>query len=128
MANEPYIRVPNLPNGQIADQDSYPTDDETTFRMALITSLQNNFGNEGLIAPTQTNKTSDPDPTELYHIRQIQNNQIPNPLTGVADQYTCGFGRFLYDATNNRILVSIDGGGGVPAFMQITLTVPVPAI
>jgi len=113
-----YIRVPNLPNGQIADSDGNPTDDELTFRQALITSLQKNFGDEGLVAPAQISD----------NVAIIQNNQIPNPVTGIADQYTCGFGRFLYDSTNNRILVSVDGGGGVPAFMEVTLTTPVPPV
>lgn len=119
-----YIRVPNLPLGQIVDDKGNATDDELTFRHALITSLQNNFGDEGLIAPSQTNKTVDPDPAELLHIRQIQNNRLPNPVTGAPDQYTCGFGRFLYDITNNRILVSIDVGGGVPGFAEVNLTLP----
>jgi hypothetical protein len=117
------IRIPNLPNGQIVDDNGNPTDDEITFRHALISQLQDNFGNEGCIVPTQTNAAA---PLDFIH--QIQNNRIPNPITGAADQYTCGFGRFLYDATNNRILVSIDGGGGVPAFMEVTLTVPVPPV
>lgn len=118
------IRVPNLPTGTIVDKDGNATDDELTFRHSLITSLQNNFGNEGLVSPTQTNLLAGPDPDALFHIRQIQNNQIPNPVTGVLDQYTCGFGRFLYDSTNNRILVSIDIGGGVPGFAEVNLTLP----
>lgn len=115
----PVIRVPNLPNGQIVDDKGYPSDDELTFRQGLITSLQQNFGNEGVVVPSQTNAAA-PD----NFIRQIQDNRIPNPVTGVADQYTCGFGRFLYDATNNRILVSIDVGGGVPGFAEVNLTLP----
>lgn len=120
---DPVIRVPNLPTGPLIDDKGNATDDELTFRQALITGLQNNFGPEGLVAPTQSNAAA---PNNF--IRQIQNNQIPNPVTGVVDQYTCGFGRFLYDSTNNRILVSIDGGAGVPAFMEVTLTVPVPPV
>jgi len=111
------IRIPNLPNGQIVDDKGNATDDEITFRQALISQLQNNFGDEGCIIPTQTNAAS---PNNF--IRQIQDN------TNDQGQYTCGFGRFLYDATNNRILVSIDGGGGVPAFMEVTITAPVPAV
>ena len=122
MAND-YIRAPNLPTGPIVDANGYATDDEMTFRQALVTSLQQNFGDEGLVAPTQTNAAA---PNNF--IRQIQDNQIPNPVTGVPDQYSCGYGRFIFDSTNNRILVSIDGGGGVPAFMEVTLTVPVPPV
>ena len=117
------IRVPNLPTGAVVDESGMATDDELVFRQNLISSLQQNFGNEGVIVPTQTNAASPND-----FIKQIQDNRIPDPVTGLPNQYTCGFGRFLYDATNNRILVSIDGGGGVPAFMEVTITVPVPPV
>ena len=111
------IRVPNLPIGNITDGSGRPTDDEMTFRHALVSQLQANFGNEGCVVPTQSNAAA-PD----NYIKQIQDNRLPN------GEYTCGFGRFLYDETNNRILVSIDGGGGVPAFMQVTLTAPVTPV
>jgi hypothetical protein len=118
------IRIPNLPMGALVDDKGVATDDELTFRQALVTNLQKLFGDEGMVAPSQTNKLADPDPNENFHIRQIQNNRLPNPITGAPDQYTCGFGRFLYDATNNRILVSIDVGGGVPGFAEVNLTMP----
>ena len=111
------IRIPNLPLGQIVNDKGMATDDELTFRQSLITSLQNYMGNEGLVAPTQSDAASPND-----FIKQIQDYRTPDGV------YTCGFGRFLYDSTNNRMLVSIDGGGGVPAFMEITLTVPVPPV
>lgn len=111
------IRIPNLPLGIMVDDKGNATDNELTFRQALITNLQNLFGDEGVVVPTQTDAASPND-----FIKQIQDNQLPN------GQYTCGFGRFLYDATNNRILVSIDGGAGVPMFMEVTLTVPVPPV
>jgi hypothetical protein len=117
MALNQELRIPNLPTGAMTDKDGMPTNDELVFRQNLVTSLQNNFGSEGLIAPTQTNAAA-PD----NFIKQIQDFQLPN------GQYTCGFGRFLYDATNNRMLVSIDGGAGVPAFMEITLAAPVPPV
>ena len=116
---EPVIRVPNLPTGKIVNEEGYATDDELTFRHTLVTQLQQNFGSEGLVAPTQTNVLA---PADLDYISQIQNFQLEN------GEYTCGFGRILYDSTNNRILISIDGGGGVPAFMEVTLTVPVPPV
>lgn len=118
------FRIPNLPTSPIVDKEGKATDDEIAFRQTLISQLQANFGPEGNISPTQTNDLADPSPA----IRQIQNNRIPNPVTGAPDQYTCGFGRMLYDATNNRILISIDGGAGVPAFMQVTLAAPVPPV
>ncbi len=111
------IRVPNLPIGQLVDKEGHPTDDFLTFLQALTTSLQNNYGPEGLVMPTQTNAAA---PNNF--IRQIQNHQLSNGA------YTCGFGRFLYDGTNNRILVSIDGGAGVPAFQEVTITAPVPPV
>lgn len=111
------IRIPNLPTGPLTKQDGYPTDDELVFRQTLVSSLQANFGSEGAVVPTQTNAVA-----PANYIKQIQDNQLSN------GQYTCGFGRFLYDATNNRILVSIDGGAGVPAFMEVTLTAPVPPV
>ena len=117
MADPVVLRIPNLPTGPMTDDKGMPTNDELIFRQNLISSLQDNFGNEGLIAPTQKDDIA-PD----NFIGQIQNFQLPN------GQYTCGFGRFIYDETNNRMLVSIDGGGGVPAFMEITLTVPVPPV
>ena len=107
------IRIPNLPNGQVVNKDGTATDDEMTFRHTLITSLQKTFGNEGCVIPTQTNASA----PENF-IKQIQDNQDAN------GNYTCGFGRFLYDATNNRILVSIDVGGGVPGFAEVNLTLP----
>ena len=119
MAAPIVIRVPNLPNGKIVDEEGNASDDELTFRQGLVSSLQQNFGNEGVVVPSQTNAAS-PD----NFIRQIQDNRTPNPVTGAPDQYTCGFGRFLYDATNNRILVSIDVGGGVPGFAEVNLTLP----
>lgn len=111
------IRIPILPTGVLVKEDRTASEDELTFRQSLITSLQQNFGNEGLVMPTQTNGLA----PENY-IKQIQDHQLPNGT------YTCGFGRFLYDATNNRILVSIDGGGGVPAFQEVTITPPAPPV
>ncbi len=123
------IRIPNLPNGQVVDANGNATDDEMTFRHALITGLQNNFGSEGCVVPTQSDFVSiPPDPLADSMILRIQNNREPDPVTGFPGAYTCGFGRFLYDETNNRILVSIDGGGSVPVFMEVTLTVPVPPV
>lgn len=123
--NPQQIRVPNTPIEQWVDEKGYPTPATQTFLYTLITSLQQNFGNEGLVAPSQPQDATTTPPTD--YISQIQNNTVVDPATGTP-MYTCGYGRFLYDSTNNRILVSIDGGGGVPAFMQVTLAAPVPPI
>lgn len=105
------IRVPNLPTGQIVDPDGNATDDELTFRHGLVTSLQKNFGNEGVVVPTQT----------ATAITQIQNNSYPDPLTG-APVYTCQFGTILYNSTANSIMIAVDNGAGVPLFKTVTLT------
>jgi hypothetical protein len=104
--NNPVIRVPNLPIGQIVDENGNATDDELTFRHALITNLQNNFGNEGVVVPTQT----------AANINTIQNNQLAN------GQYSCAFGTIIYDSTNNLIRIAIDDGTGKPIFKTVTLT------
>lgn len=107
----PIIRVPNLPTGQITDNNGNPTDDELTFRHTLITNLQKLMGNEGLVAPTQT----------AANITLIQNNTYPNPATG-APVKTCQFGTILYNSTDNSIMISIDDGSGNPIFKTVTLT------
>jgi hypothetical protein len=117
-AQNPYIRVPNLPNGQIADSDGNPTDDEITFRQALITSLQKNFGDEGLVAPTQS----------YANMLIIQNHQVPNPVTGVLDIYTCQFGTCLYvpdfpvlTVPTPSIVFCVPDGSGNPLFKRVSL-------
>ena len=109
-AQNPYIRVPNLPNGQIADSDGNPTDDEITFRQALITSLQKNFGDEGLVAPTQSSA----------NIAIIQDNTAPDPVTGISNIYTCAPGTIIYNSTNDTLMVSVLIAG-VPTFKTFTL-------
>ena len=107
-----YIRVPNLPNGQIVDEQGNATDDELTFRHALITSLQNNFGNEGLVSPTQN----------YSNMLIIQNNQLPN------GQYTCAFGTSLYvpdfpvsGTPTPSFVFCVPDGSGNPIFKRVTL-------
>lgn len=99
------IRVPNLPMGQIVNEQGFPTDDELTFRQTLLTNLQRFIGNEGIVAPTQTNT----------NILSIQNN------TNANGQYTCAFGTLIYDATNNKLLAAIDDGTGKPIFKEVNL-------
>lgn len=99
------IRVPNLPMGQIVNEQGYPTDDELTFRQTLLTNLQRFIGNEGIVVPTQTNN----------NILSIQNNVNAN------GQYTCAFGTLIYDATNNKLLAAIDDGTGKPIFKEVNL-------
>ena len=109
MANS-YIRVPNLPNGQITDKEGNGTDDEMTFRHALITSLQQNFGDEGLVAPVQS----------ATNIATIAANRIPDPVTGLPNQYTCQPGTIIYNSTNDTLMVAILVAG-VPTFRTFTV-------
>ena len=99
------VRIPNLPMSQIVNDQGFPTDDELTFRQTLITNLQRIAGNEGMVAPTQTNA----------NILTIQNNVNAN------GQYTCAFGTLIYDSTNNKILAAIDDGTGKPIFKEVQL-------
>ena len=96
------IRIPNLPQGKLVDEQGNPTDDELTFRQRLITSLQDNFGNEGVVAPSQS--TAD--------ITTIQNHQLPNGA------YTCQGGTLIYDLTTNELKVAILVAG-VPTFRVV---------
>lgn len=114
MALPQVIRVPNLPTGEIVKEDRTATDDELTFRQGLITSLQQNFGSEGVVVPTQS----------YADMLIIQNNQLPN------GQYTCAFGTCLYvpdfpvggpPVATPSIVFSVDSGGGVPLFRRVTL-------
>lgn len=107
------IRIPNLPTAKIVDENGFPTDDELTFRQALITLLQKNFGEEGLVAPTQSNALM---PVGVDYINQIQNNQLPD------GQYTCQYGTILYNSTANSMMMAIDDGAGAPIFKTVTLT------
>ncbi len=112
----PVIRVPNLPSGRIVDDNGAPTDDELTFRQGLITSLQQNFGNEGLVAPSQPNAAAPND-----NITQIQNARIPDPITGLPNQYSCAPGTIIYNTTNDTLMVAILVAG-VPTFKTVTVT------
>lgn len=105
------IRIPNLPIGPIVNDKGVATDGESTFRRILITSLQKNFGNEGVVVPTQS----------AADILKIQNNTVYNPATG-NDEFTCQFGTILYNSTANSIMIAIDDGTGAPLFRTVTLT------
>lgn len=95
------IRVPNLPLGAMVDENGIATPSEITFRQTLIRSLQNNFGDEGLVVPSQQNTTAPNDA-----VNTIQNNQVINQVTGQLE-YTLVPGTLLYDSTNNNLLVAI---------------------
>lgn len=100
------LRVPNLPLGPIVGENGNASETELTFRQTLITSLQQYFGNEGVVVPTQT----------AANITLIQNNQLAN------GDYTCQYGTILYNSTANSIMISVDNGSGAPIFKTVTLT------
>lgn len=115
-----HIRIPNLPTGRIVDENGNTSDEEQTFRQTLITSLQDNFGNEGCVVPSQTSA----------NITKIQDHTIIDQATGLT-VYTCQFGTLIfnnepYDAiTNpqgNSLLVAVDDGTGKPIFKIVNVT------
>ena len=104
------FRIPNLPMGQIVDEKGMPTDDELTFRQALIGLLQQFFGEEGMLMPQQT----------AADILTIQNNTQATPGATPGTDHTCAPGTFLYDTTNNSVVVS-ELVGGLPVFKQLAV-------
>ena len=114
------IRVPNLPTGPLVDDKGNATDDELVFRQNLVTSLQNNFGNEGLVMPTQYEEAS----PENF-VTKIQNHQ------NAAGQYTCALGTMLYvifdplDYTQDKVMIAVRNDNTYPdtppLFKTVTL-------
>lgn len=116
------IRVPTLPMGEMVKPDGTPTDDELLFRNQLMVSLQQNFGNEGLVIPTQGNGVilgvDD-------YVTQIQNHQNIN------DEFTCALGTMLYvipdsaDYTKDKVMIAVRNDNTypltAPIFKQVTL-------
>lgn len=99
---DPVIRVPNLPMGLMVDKEGLATDGENIFRQALISSLQSNFGNEGLVPPSQT----------TANIAIIAAHTLPN------GEYTCQPGTMIYDTDTDELKVAILVVG-VPTFKVI---------
>lgn len=116
MSERDLIRIPNLPFGQIVDDKGNPTDDELTFRQALVSSLQQYMGDEGLVPPTQSEVNKD----------AIQNH------TNSQGQYTCALGTILYvipdplDYTQDKVMIAVrnsnDYPDSAPLFKTVTLT------
>lgn len=110
------LRVPNLPLGKIVDENGMPTDDELTFRQALVTLLQKLFGNEGVVMPSQPQA----------NVTAIQNYTNPQ------GQKTCQFGTIIYipsttafpAAPNDSLVVAFNDGTAAqePVFKTITVT------
>lgn len=120
---ERVIRVPNLPMGVIIDENGRATDDFLTFLQALTQSLQQNYGPEGLVMPTQTEGMS---AGVDDFVTQIQNNQNEK------GQYTCQLGTMLYvindvnDYTMDKVQVAVrnsnDYPESAPLFKTFTVT------
>lgn len=106
MAN---IRIPNLPVGRLVDENGNTTDEEQTFRQTLISSLQDNFGNEGCVVPSQTTD----------NITKIQNHTVIDQATGNS-VYTCKGGTLIYDTDTDELKVAILSGG-IPSFKVVTV-------
>ncbi len=104
------FRIPNLPMGQIVDEKGMPTDDELTFRQALIGLLQQFFGEEGMVMPQQS----------AADILVIQNHTEQNPGATPPTSFTCAPGTFLYNSTNDTVEVSVLVGG-IPTFKTVTV-------
>jgi len=111
------IRIPNLPMGRLVDEKGMPTDDFLTFLQGLVTSLQVNFGPEGVVVPTQS----------PANVTVIQNNQ------DVQGTYTCQLGTIIYEKAddplnyaNDRVLIAVrnsaDYPESAPLFKTVTLT------
>jgi len=119
MANPPpVIRIPNLPNGQLVDDEGNATDDELTFRHALISQLQKNFGNEGCVIPTQYEQT-----VPFDDVTKIQNNQNGQ------GQFTCQLGTMLYvirdpaDYTQDSVMIAVRNDNSYPLTAPLFKTV-----
>lgn len=111
------VRIPNLPMGQIVDSNGRATDEEMTFRQALLTLLEQIAGNEGLVMPQQ--------PTA--NITKIQNATIQTPINNSGSSvstYTCAFGTMIYDTTTREFKVAVESGSGtgIPTFKVVTIT------
>lgn len=116
------IRIPNLPMGPLVDKDGMPTDEEQTFRQALITLLQTFMGDEGLVMPVQ-------DPAS---VTQIQNNTEQTPAGTYGTPIvtaTCALGTMLYSQAtsylNDQVVVAVRADNtyptSTPLFKQFLL-------
>ena len=104
----PVIRIPNLPNGEIVNEDGTATDDEQTFRQTLVSNLQRLFGSEGVVLPSLTTD----------EITIVQNNLLPD------GSYSCAFGTQIYNKTLGTVVIAVEFplSSGIPVFKTVTLT------
>lgn len=102
------MNIPNYLEIKVIDEKGYFTPQWKIVMQQLLTELQNNASNEGLVAPSQ----------DASNITTIQNNQVNNPAPPPSTLYTCQFGTLLYDSTNNLLKVALSNAG-VPDFKTI---------
>jgi hypothetical protein len=106
---EQVIRIPNLPSGRMVDENGMPTEEELTFRQALLTLLQDLFGAEGLVPPAQTTAN-----ITAIAANQAQAQGASNDLV-----YTMQPGTLLYDSTAGTLKVNLPVLG-VPTILTVT--------
>lgn len=119
---DPVIRIPNLPSGRMVDANGMPTEEELTFRQALLTLLQDLFGSEGLVMPSQSQA----------NVTAIQNNQAQAQGSATGSVYTCQFGTMLYipstaiypTSPNDSVVIAMNDGtvNQAPIFKTVTVT------
>jgi hypothetical protein len=101
--------VPNVPVDpmfEVKDNNVVMTSVGKSFFESFINYFFENFSNEGLVAPTQNTANS-------TIIQNNMNNASPTP------QFTCGYGRLLYNSDTNQLMVSFDNGVGQPVFVNL---------
>lgn len=114
------VRIPNLPMGQIINPDGTPTDEEQTFRQALLTLLEQIAGTEGLVMPSQpgTNVTA------------IQDHKVQTQDASTVT-YTCLYGTMIYETNDSdpleplkdEVVIAVNDGASPnkPIFKQVFL-------
>ena len=116
------IRIPTMPSGKLIDENGYATTDFQYFMQTLVSQLQLNSGNEGLVVPSQNSA----------NVTTIQDNTVPNTSDPLSTVYTCQFGTLIYQpntaampgAGNDKLLVAFNNGtdNTTPIFKTITVT------
>ena len=99
------MNIPNLPVGQLIDDNGNPTPVELLFRQNLIQVLQQDAGPEGLVCS----------PQDQDNIATIVAN------TDAQGNYTCQGGTLFYDTTNN-VIKAVILVAGVPTLKTVTLS------
>jgi hypothetical protein len=119
------VRIPNLPTGPVVDENGMPTDQETSFRQALLALLETFLGDEGLVMPSQ----------DAADVTIIQNHTEVTPAGTYGTPittYTCAYGTMLYevnddaptpDPLKDEVVVAVNDGAtpNKPVFRQVFL-------